>query len=846
MKKLTGVLIAVIVAIVGVSVATHVLIDQDALRERVAVALKHQTGLTMQVRHSSVQLLPWPAFEASDVVLTRDGQTPVLKAHTIHAGIAVFALLHREVRFQDFVVEGATVNLVRGLDGQANWSLTPDRENEDASLPVRGRSGQRIHAHWDLSLDGLHVAQAAVLWNDRLTRTSGSFGVDTLDLDGLRSPSPWISLQGHHAGTPFTLKGHVGNLSQIRGTDPWAFSIGTTLGDGEKRDWLNLDGRIGNPSRMENVVLTAQGEWPNLQDAHRLFPHANLPNVPALGGDVAVQGSPGPLTGLTGDALLHQVLGSMNPTRVHLHAGYVGLRQGALQNLHVDATGPDAALTVTADTQWRDTAWHVEGGAGTMQQALAAWRDGLKTAVPLTVQLRSQTTLLSGAPALNAQDSARFALSGTIGAENGHLVAEGSSKTLYLPGAVLHDVSLHGTLDGHDRENMTLDGLQFSSQEVALDGALALVLGHDVPPVVSGKLHSARMDLDALKGLWLQPAPSAAPAPAAPAALPGAGIAAPKPVSPQDESAVPSAPDHSSAASVAASTPDLTPSWVRRLRAQDLNLHLSADRVVYAGREYTDLATRLTLSGGHLRLDPISGQAQGLPLSGMAELDASALPVTGSVTFQPLMLPAGLLEKQLGMPQLLQGPVQIVGQLSARGNSSDELRRSLDGHLGVSLVDGQVQSELLGQLAGSAASVVLGKGARSLRCLGLHMNIASDVVHLDTLGLQSGRFSTSGSGTVGLGTQALDLHLLPVVDFEGAGASTPVVVTGTLDAPHVEQDRDAGGRFHVTIGGDSNAADPCTAPLAAAREGQAGPAPAAVKVHHSKAGDILRALGVLH
>ncbi|MBF0875921.1 AsmA family protein [Gluconobacter cerevisiae] len=831
MKKLTGGLIAVIVAFVGVSVATHVLIDQDALRERVAVALRHQTGLSMQVRHSSVQLLPWPAFEASDVVLTRDGQTPVLKAHTIHAGIAVFALLHREVRFQDVVIEKATVNLVRGLDGQANWSLKPDREDEDASLPVKTRSGQRIHAHWDLSLDGLHVTQTAVFWNDRLTRTSGSFGLDSLDLAGLRSPSPWISLQGHHAGTPFTLKGHVGNLSQIQGTQPWAFSIGTTLGEGDRRDWLNLDGRIGNPSRMENVLLTVQGEWPNLQDAHRLFPHANLPDVPALGGEVALQGSPEPLSGLDGSALLHRLVDTMTPTRLHLHAGSVVLRQGAIQNLHLDSAGPDAALTVTADTQWRDTAWHVEAGAGTMQQAVAAWRNGLHTAVPLTAELRSQTMLLSGAPALNAQDKARVAVSGTIGAEKGHLTADGSGKTLHLPGALLHDVSLHGTLETHDREIFLLDGLAVGSQELALDGALKVVLGQDVPPVVSGNIHAAKMDLDVLKGLWLEPAPPVVAVPAAP------------PVMSQSGKSVPAQEEHPVAVPRA---PDLTPSWVKRLRAQDVNLHLTADHVVFAGRDYTDLATRVTLSGGHLRLDPISGQAQGLALSGMAELDASVLPVSGNVTFQPLILPAGLLETRLGMPLLLQGPVQVVGHLSAKGNSADELRQSLEGHLGLSMVDGQVQSALLGQMAGSAASVVLGKGDRSLRCLGLHMTIANDMAHIDTLGLQSGRFSVSGSGTVGLGAQVLDLRLLPVVDFEGAGASTPVVLTGTLAAPHVAQDRDAGGNFHVTIGGDGNAADPCTAPLAAAREGQSGSTPEAIKPHHSKAGDILRALGVLH
>lgn len=40
MRKLTGALIRVIVAFVGVSIAAHELIDQDALRQRVAEALK--------------------------------------------------------------------------------------------------------------------------------------------------------------------------------------------------------------------------------------------------------------------------------------------------------------------------------------------------------------------------------------------------------------------------------------------------------------------------------------------------------------------------------------------------------------------------------------------------------------------------------------------------------------------------------------------------------------------------------------------------------------------------------------------------------------------------------------
>ena len=858
MRKLTGALIGVIVAFVGASIAAHELIDQNVLRQRVAEALKKETGLSMAVEGSSIQVLPWPSFEARNLVLQRPGQKPVFEAKTLHAGLSVLALLHREVRFQDFVVDGATLLLERGRDSNANWSFSrdarPDNGGENAPLPVRQHIGERVQAHWDLSLDALHLTNSTVLWRDDMKGMSGSFQIGTMDLAGLRSPSPWINLQGTHGTTPFTLQGHVGDLSLLRsGAKPWTFSLGTTVGADAKRDWLNVDGQIHDARHLRGLSVTAQGEWPNLQDAHRLFPHANLPDVRGLGGELSVQGDAGELTDADWAEKGQALLVSLVPGRMHLHAAGLTVRGVAINNLHLDADAGSAPLSVGADVLWRNTGWRILSKAGTLEQAARAWRDHGQTAVPVEAEIRSMPLSLSSAvgsngavPPANAQDEAKITVSGTVGAEKSHFVVQGGARTLHLPKTLLHDVSLQGTLDSKGLSEATLDGFTFKSHEVDVDGVLHLLTDEDAVPLLNGHLHATQLDLDALRGLWLaevKAEQAEKPAKSEPVPMPGsAGTvekAATQPVQTQDQSAVPAVPDALTGSEAA------VPAWVKRLRAQDLDLHLTLDRVVFYSHDYTNLVTHLTLSDGHLRLEPISGQGQGLTLSGLADLDASKLPVTTHLTFQPLVLPVGLLEESLKLPLLLQGPVQLVGEVTGQGDSLETIRQSLNGHLGVSMVDGQVDSQILGRIAGPGASSLLGSGSRPLRCLGLHLALSDDVATLDTIGLQSGRFSTQGHGEVHLGSQDMTLHLVPSLDFEGAGASTPVIVTGTISAPQAKQDRDGNGRFQLSIG-EGPAADPCTSALAAAREGQAGPPVSEPSHHHNKAGDILRALGVFH
>ncbi|QDH17272.1 AsmA family protein [Swingsia samuiensis] len=852
MRKLTGALIGVIVTVVGASVAAHELINQDELRQRITEAVKKETGLSMTMESSSVQILPWPSFEAHNIVLQRAGQKVLLKAGTMHAGLSILSLLHREVRFQDFTVDKADLSLVRQADGEANWDVQPE-QNRSASLkaPVpfamHDHVGERVQAHWTLTLDGLHLTNSTVQWRDEEGGLNGGFQITTLDLAGLKSESPWINLQATHGGTPFTLQGHVGSLSALQsGKATWTFSLGTTLGADASHDWLNVDGEFKDALHLRGLWMTAQGEWKNLKDIEQIFPHAALPDVQGVGGEITLQGG-SPLNSdgtwaQKGMALANNIV----PERLHLHAAGITLKQGPVfKNVHIDANADAAPLSWLADVEWKNSAWHVVGNSAQLKDVDQAWLDRFKTPLPVETEIRSVSlslasalTMPNGQPPENAQDDLRTTISGKISASHSDLTVQGKAHLLRIPNAILNDASFHAQVNGSGWSDIAINDLSFQSREAALNGKLHAVLDKNTPPLVNGDLHVTQLDLDALHDVWWDKVREARTTQGQQASNKPSVLVPGLPGQVKAPAVAPSAPHKEEA------MPSSLPKWVERLRALDLDLHLALDRVIFYKRDYTDLATHVTLSGGHLRLEPITGQGQGISLSGQVDVDASSLPVQLSMTFQPLILPVGLVEQGLQLPFLLQGPMQFVGQVTGQGQTKEELLQSLKGHLGVSMVDGRVDGNVLGRLAGKAA--FLENGFHSLRCLGVHMTLGDGAADLDTMSLQAGHFQTTGHGRVQLMTNEMLLHMLPSLDLGGAGASTPVLVTGLLNDPHIAQDRDAGGRFQVTFGGNAEV-DPCNAALAAGREGHEGPVPTQQQEKSRvQPANILRALGVVH
>lgn len=825
MKRLILTIGAIVVLfVVGVSIAARKLVDPQAVRRDLIAGIERQTGRTLRVGQLDVSVLPWPSLRATDVSLSDppDFAHPLmLQMREVRASIAPWPLLTRRLRLENVTAIGPRIWLARNEAGVANWRFHPRPQPAGPAGP----SGIH-HAPWALEIGSARVLDGAVAWRDAQNGASGAFGIDQLDLDGLVTDAPWIALHARRGDTPFTLTGHIGPLSVLHGVQvPWPVSLGATLGpSGVGQDQLNLDGQIANIVHGRGFDLTLRGAIAQLRDFEGLFPHAGLPDVRGIAGDVRVSDDPTPQKPSDAEPdFSERVLGSLEVDRVHLSVSGAQLPYGlTVRQASLQAEGRDQPLTVSGGLSQAGHDWQVSGKLGSLGQAVQAVRSHLASAMPVSLTLSGAQTTLGA--------------DGTLGGSRSVLDIAGHAPDILADTVTLHDVALRGHFESDGHSTLSGSHLLFSSREAALDGDLTWTSGTG-RPVIAGSIHASLIDLDALQALWAHGNAShaAAPAPAAPPVPP----TVPQALRPQTTS-----PPAAQAPAPASQTPPL-PELVRRLRRQNADLSLTADRVLYDHVDYSDITAHVALKDGHLRIDPLSGKGPDTSLAGTLDYDASRDVPVLNLTFSPLILPSSLIERTLGIPTLVSGPMELVGALAAQGDTKAALRDSMSGHLGASVVDGRVDSRELSALVGRAVGLAFGRHDTDLRCFGTHMNIASGQATIDTIGLAAGHVAVTGKGTVGLADQALSLDLTPSLGFGGGDATAPVTVTGTVAAPHAALGRDANGRFNLTIGGAAPP-DPCIATLAAAREGASGPAPQAAPAHHSRAGDLLRSLGILH
>lgn len=297
---------------------------------------------------------------------------------------------------------------------------------------------------------------------------------------------------------------------------------------------------------------------------------------------------------------------------------------------------------------------------------------------------------------------------------------------------------------------------------------------------------------------------------------------------------------HVEAASTLALVKQHTPEYL--VRGLTLNITLESPHVSWRDLTWSRFASHVAVQGGRLVADPVQAEGSGTAQSGRFVYDASGNTPSYEIAMHPVMLPVAVVQSWMGAPPLMQGALMLVGTVSMQGDDAAARKQTLAGHIGASVVDGSIGGAALRTLLGPDIPL---KGKMPVRCFGTHMQLADGTAQIDLLAMETPFLSLHGHGSVGLQTQALDLHLSPRVLLGGASASSDLRVTGTLAAPVPRMEASYGGRYGLNIGGDDGGNDNCPALLSAAREGGAGPAPSAPKAgKDGKVMNMLRGLGL--
>jgi hypothetical protein len=102
------------------------LININHYRGRITELISESLGRPVRLSSAQVRLLPWPAFEISNLSVAEDpayGAEPVLHASSVVASIRLLELLRGRVEIGKISVDNASLNLVRA--GRGKWNLDP-------------------------------------------------------------------------------------------------------------------------------------------------------------------------------------------------------------------------------------------------------------------------------------------------------------------------------------------------------------------------------------------------------------------------------------------------------------------------------------------------------------------------------------------------------------------------------------------------------------------------------------------------------------------------------------------------------------------------------------------------
>jgi uncharacterized protein involved in outer membrane biogenesis len=298
-------------------------------------------------------------------------------------------------------------------------------------------------------------------------------------------------------------------------------------------------------------------------------------------------------------------------------------------------------------------------------------------------------------------------------------------------------------------------------------------------PSVTATLKSNRIDADALQAA-LVPTPVAQPAaaPAAPAAKAPAKPAAKRLFS-----------------------DDKLP--LDGLKAADANVALAVGDLHTGGAGYKNIAVHAVLKNGTLTVDPFAADLPGGHLAGTLVL--ADQPAGVHVT---LRAPGLALKPLLAMAHqqgVVSGNLELFADLRGSGDSAHAIASTLDGHLGIAVANGTVDSKTIAGAFGSVMDAVNSisltghKDGNELKCFAIRLDASHGVGTFKALALDSPSLTMTGTGSLNFGAETLDMSVRPQVRAAGTGLLViPLNITGSMSAPSVKLDAVKSATANVT------------------------------------------------
>lgn len=238
------------------------------------------------------------------------------------------------------------------------------------------------------------------------------------------------------------------------------------------------------------------------------------------------------------------------------------------------------------------------------------------------------------------------------------------------------------------------------------------------------------------------------------------------------------------------------------LRALDVQGRLRIGDLKAMGLRASDLETRLSASGGRVRLGPSTAKLYGGHYRGETTLEVLGKLPALAFHEQLTRIQLGPFLKDAGLFARYSGTGDLDVRLTAQGHDALGVKQTLNGTVSVVLHDGKIEGVNLQKLIAEARALydqARGKPVRvapaagdetAFKQLRASIRVTNGVARNDDLVLEGPVLRATGAGTADLVKETLD-YRLNVTVAEGAerrGTTVPVLIRGSFAQPEYSVD----------------------------------------------------------
>lgn len=821
-RVLVLVLILLILPILGLTVMIA-RFNPNKYAPAIIAAVEQATGRQLTLGGPiRMRLSLTPVVEVNDINLSNPpGFTDpnLLTLRRVEAKIALIPLLSHRLTILRLVLENPNIILERDKAGAANWDFS---RPQPGPMATAGTSSKPYN-----SISGYKIAlQAVQIQNGQLTIKDNRGGAPTTiafpQLVGTAdSPASPLHLTAKAVlgTTPFDLNGDVGPIERFSGIGdgPWPVNLSLQIAGAHG----TVHGTIAHPRSAQGYDLSVNLHVPALETVAKSLPASlvtglTIPPVHDIDASVRIVDQNSTIPAIDN---LSIKAGASNLSSV---------RSGlALQALDIEMVSLDQHISIHAAGMIGKSVLALTGNFGPPQALLnpAFLPSNMppQGSFPISVSAQAGDAKIgiTGAIATPAKlAGAALALNATIPDLSTLSPLAGTSLPAWKNIVVQTTLIDPGGLGL--KNAVGLDGLAVTMDNAAFGGDARLYFG--AQPRLQLALNASNMNVDALQAAMPPPSTPAIvpPAPATPAGRVIPNIALP----------------------------------IKLLKTASADVQISADTLIWNQATYTALQGHAVLAKGVLTVNPVTGQLPGGGITANAVIDATKDPAAESVRLAAPALALSPLLKAFGLPNTAQGTVQAQISATSTGDSLPAIAASLNGQLGLAMVNGIVDGAVIDRLFGNvlrtvglAASPVDAQEPVPVRCAALRVDATNGVGTIRALTLDSSPLLLLGGGSVDFGNETLGIILHPLLKLANTKAGVPVEIGGSFEAPIISvaslsalqaaAKRPGGSPVNLTqqvldnnsiLGqlastfGIGNGGDVCPAALKLGRLGESGPA----------------------